>query len=116
MSLLCKKVFAKIDGGWEFKLHLEETEASRVEAVFPFPILQREELYQLVNKLRVREIFKDDLFALGDTQTNTTCNNTEAPERDTFSSVIQCEHAPRSSLRTASHLLASQKLHGSSFL
>lgn len=48
--------------------YLEETEASGVEAVFSFAILQREELYELLNELRVREIFKDDLFTLSDTE------------------------------------------------
>lgn len=52
----------------EFNFHLEETEASGVEAVFSFAILQREKLHELLNKLRVREIFKDDLFTLSDTQ------------------------------------------------
>lgn len=54
----------------EFKFHLEETEASGVEAVFSFAILQREKLHKLVNKLWVWEIFKDDLFTLSDTQKN----------------------------------------------
>lgn len=49
-------------------MHLEKAEAPRVEAVFSFAILQREELYKLVDKLWVREIFKDDLLPLSDTQ------------------------------------------------
>lgn len=53
-------------------LHLEETEAARVEAVLPFPLLQRQKLYQLVNEVRVREVLKDDLLTLIDTQVNAT--------------------------------------------
>lgn len=65
-------------------MHLEETEASGVEAVFSFSILQRKKLYELVNKLRVREIFIDDLFTLSDTQRHGRFNNsnTAAPRRD----------------------------------
>lgn len=63
---------------WEFKLHLEETEASWVEAVFSFLVLQRKKLYKLVNKLGVGEIFKDDLFTLSDTKRHIRFNNSNA--------------------------------------
>lgn len=68
----------------EFKMHLEETEVLGVEAVFSFPVLQREKRYKLVNKVRVREIFKDDLFTLSDRERHIEFNNsnTEASLRD----------------------------------
>lgn len=99
--------------------YLEETEASGVEAVFSFAILQREELYELLNELRVREIFKDDLFTLRDTEERRVTAvevATHACERRRAVCRHKVEHAPRSSPRTASHLLYFRKLRGSSFL
>lgn len=61
-----KKIACHSVTAWEFKLHLEETKAARVEAVFSFPFLQRQKLYQLDNKLGVWEIFIYDLFTLRD--------------------------------------------------
>lgn len=111
-------MYVKDVGRMRVKLHLEETEASGIEAVFSFPILQREKPYKLVNKLWVREIFKDDLFTLSDTQTNTRCNNsnTEASLSNFVCGTVLHVHTPHSSPHTAGHLVAFQKLHRSSFL
>lgn len=66
------------------KMHLEETEVLGVEAVFSFPVLQRKKPYKLANEVWVREILKEDLFTLSDTERHIEFNNrnTEASLRD----------------------------------
>lgn len=118
-GMLCHffvKRSARSTRGTEFKLHLKETVASGIKAVVSFPILQREESYKPLNKLWVREVFKDDLLALNDTQKkNTESNNSYCLLRSLLRFCMRFTiRAPRSSLRTTAHLSASPKLHGSS--
>lgn len=44
--------------------HLEQAEPARAELVFALAVLQREELYELVDEQRVREVVEDDLLPL----------------------------------------------------
>lgn len=95
--------------------YLEEAEASGVEAVLPLAVLQREELQQLHDELGVGEIFKDDLFTLSDTEKRRHASEPDGEGGGLWKGAGP-EHAPRSSRRTASHLLCCGKLRGSSFL
>ena len=52
--------------------YLEQTEPSRAELVLALAVLQRQELYQLLDEQRLREVVIDDLFSLGDTHTHRT--------------------------------------------
>lgn len=45
-------------------LHLEEAEATRAELVFALAVFQRQELNELVDEHRVREMVIDDLLPL----------------------------------------------------